>query len=218
MKKIIVLLAVFAGTHVQAQDPITEVIKAAVKKVITAVDLKIQRLQNETIALQNAQKLIENAMNELHLKDIGAWAEKQKTLYADYFEELQKVKTTIATYHKIKALITSQKDLLHSYASGFALLKIEGCFQPKEIIYMQGVYEGIINESLSAVEKLTKVISAFTVTMTDAERLRVIDEAARAINKCSSDMQSFHARNRSIASQRMKVKQDIDQLKKIYGL
>jgi coenzyme F420-reducing hydrogenase delta subunit len=218
MKKIIVLLVLFAGTQVQAQDPITEVIKAGVKKVIKAVDLKIQRLQNETIALQNAQKLIENAMNELHLKDIGAWAEKQKTLYADYFEELQKVKTTIATYHKIKELIAAQKNLLQRYASGFALMKQEGCFQPQEIIYMQGVYEGIITESLTAVEKLTKVVSAFTVTMTDAERMRVIDDAATAINKCNADMQSFHARNRSIASQRMKAKQDIDQVKKIYGL
>ncbi|RZJ37490.1 MAG: conjugal transfer protein TraI, partial [Chryseobacterium sp.] len=39
-----------------AQIAVLEVIKAGVKKVIKAVDLKVQRLQNETIWLQNAQK------------------------------------------------------------------------------------------------------------------------------------------------------------------
>src|SRR5450759_1785832 len=71
---------------------ILEIIKAGVKKVIKAVDLKIQRLQNKTIWLQNAQKTLENKMSELKLTQIGDWVQKQKTLYADYFDELWKVK------------------------------------------------------------------------------------------------------------------------------
>ena len=76
----------------QAQTGILEIIKAGVKKVIIAVDLKIQRLQNKTIWLQNAQKVLENAMSELKLAEIGDWVQKQKTLYADYFDELWKSK------------------------------------------------------------------------------------------------------------------------------
>ncbi|MBS1577424.1 MAG: conjugal transfer protein TraI, partial [Bacteroidetes bacterium] len=72
----------------QAQIPILEIIKAAVKKVIIAVDLQVQRLQNKTIWLQNAQKTLENTMSKMHLDDISGWVEKQRKLYADYFEEL----------------------------------------------------------------------------------------------------------------------------------
>ena len=39
---------------VNAQHPITLIIKEAITKVIKAVDLKIQRLQNKTVWLQNA--------------------------------------------------------------------------------------------------------------------------------------------------------------------
>ena len=72
----------------KAQMPIAEIIKEGIKKVIKAVDLQIQRLQNKTIWLQNAQKAIENEMSKLKLDDISDWVEKQRKLYADYFDEL----------------------------------------------------------------------------------------------------------------------------------
>ena len=60
MKKILIIIGIVLSIsiapvqHTNAQIPILEIIKAAVKKVIKAVDLKIQRLQNKTIWLQNA--------------------------------------------------------------------------------------------------------------------------------------------------------------------
>src|SRR4051812_29310985 len=109
MKKIsFLLLIVLACLNVQAQDPVTAVIKEGIKKVIKAVDLQIQRLQNETIRLQNAQKLIENTISEMHLKDISDWTQRQKNLYEDYFDELQKIKTTISSYHKVRSIIDKQ--------------------------------------------------------------------------------------------------------------
>lgn len=118
MKKLLVLL-VFVGmasiaptNHMQAQDPITEIIKAAVVKVIKAVDLKIQRLQNKTIWLQNAQKTLENTMSKLKLDEITNWVEKQKQLYKDYYEELQKVKAIISYYKRIKEITEKQVRLV----------------------------------------------------------------------------------------------------------
>mgnify|MGYP004106733677 CR=1 FL=1 len=60
---------------------ILEIIKAGIKKVIKAVDLKIQRLQNKTIWLQNAQKTLENTLSKLKLDEISEWTEKQKEQY-----------------------------------------------------------------------------------------------------------------------------------------
>jgi hypothetical protein len=52
-----------------------------VKKVIVAIDLKIQRLQTKTVWLQNAQKVVENTMSKLKLDEITDWVQKQKDLY-----------------------------------------------------------------------------------------------------------------------------------------
>ena len=42
--------------------PILEIVKAVTKKVIKAIDLGIQRMQNKTIWLHIAQKQIENTL------------------------------------------------------------------------------------------------------------------------------------------------------------
>jgi hypothetical protein len=219
MKKTIVLLFLLCGSvGLQAQDPITEVIKAGIKKVIQAVDLKIQRLQNETILLQNAQKLIENTVSDLHLKDVSAWVEKQRTLYADYFEELQKVKTAVAYYHKVRELIEKQSLILKSYQSHFSIFKTDPHFNTNDLAYIRTVYEGIMENSISNVERVTKVLTSFTVSMTDAQRMQIIDEAAKQIHKNYSDLQSFGQRTKQIAVKRAADQKDIKRLNELYGI
>ena len=92
MKRMIVAWLLFFSVELDAQIPILDIIKQGITKVIVAVDLKIQRLQNKTIWLQNAQKTLENSMSKLHLDEISDWVERQRNLYADYFDELRNVK------------------------------------------------------------------------------------------------------------------------------
>src|SRR5437870_4123075 len=87
-----------------AQLAIAEIVQAGIKKVIIAIDLKIQRLQTKTIWLQNVQKELENTMSQLHLDQITFWVQQQKDLYQSYFDELWKVKDAIITYHKVKQI------------------------------------------------------------------------------------------------------------------
>ena len=47
------------------------VVQEALKQVLLAMDAQIQRLQNKTIGLQNAQKKLENTLSKLKLKEIS---------------------------------------------------------------------------------------------------------------------------------------------------
>jgi hypothetical protein len=119
-----------------AQIPIADIIKAAVKKVIKAVDLKIQRLQNKTIWLQNAQKTLENKMSQLKLTEIKDWVQKQKKLYEDYFQELWKVKAAIANYKRVKDIIEQQLAMVSEYKGAWSLFRQDKNFTPEELDYM----------------------------------------------------------------------------------
>ena len=90
-------------------------IKQGVTKVIKAVDLQVQRLQNKTIWLQNAQKVVENSMSELHLNEITDWVQKQKDLYSDYYKGLTEVKSVIAYYHQVKDISTKEAQIMAAY-------------------------------------------------------------------------------------------------------
>lgn len=215
---IILLISIAPVQQTQAQIPILEIIKAAVKKVIKAVDLKIQRLQNKTIWLQNAQKTLENEMSKLKLKEIGDWANKQKELYAKYFDELSKVKSVISTYQSVKDIVSKQSQLVKEYSRAFNLSKQDKNFTQQEIDYMQQVYAGILNEGLKSIEQIEMVINAFATQMTDAKRLVIINSAADHIEQNLTDLRQFNQQNIRISLQRSKERNDIEVVKKLYGI
>ena len=224
MKKLIistgiVLIAISVPLqHIQAQDPISEIIKEGVKKVIKAVDLKIQGLQNKTVWLQNAQKTLENHMSKLKLTEISDWANKHKELYTKYFDELWKVKNAIGTYQSVKDIINKQVQLVKEYSRAFNLSRQDKNFSPQELDYMQKVYSGILNESLKNVEQIQLVINAFITQMSDGKRIEIIHSASENMDQNLTDLRQFNQQNIKISLQRAKEKNDIDVVKQLYGI
>lgn len=217
-KTILIVFAITITSTSHAQLSIAEIIKKAITKVIVAADLKIQRLQNKTIWLQNAQKTVENEMSKLKLNEISGWVEKQRKLYADYFDELSRVKEAIATYHRVKEIIDKQKALVGEYKSAWSLFNRDKNFTPGELRYMGNVYTGILNESLKNLDQVFLVVNAFETQMTDAKRMEVINKASDAIEDNLSDLRQFNDQNKMLSFQRAAERGDIEVTKKLYGL
>ncbi len=216
---LIICCAVMSTKQTDAQvTDIAQIIKEGVKKVIVAVDLQIQRIQTQTIWLQNAQKVLENAMSQLKLTDIANWVEKQKDLYADYYQELWEVKSAIVYYQRAKEIIAEQLELVNAYKQAFALFRQDKNFTEDEISYMYKVYSGILDESVKNLDQILNVINAFTTQMSDAQRLAIIDDAAKRIDQNYSDIKEFNNENIKISLQRAKEYNDVDVVKKLYGL
>lgn len=218
---ILLLAASFWPTgNVAAQDPATiaAVIKKGIAKVIKAVDLQVQRLQNNTIRLQNAQKAIENTLSQFKLTEISDWVERQRKLYADYFDELWKVKTLITYYRDVSAIIQKQKDLVEEYNRAYALFKDDKHFTPQEIAFMEKVYDGILEESLKNIDQIMLVVSAFKTQMTDGNRLVIIQQAADKIDKTYVDLRRFNNSNVLISLQRAKDQTEVDAVRSWYGI
>lgn len=215
---VVVMVAVLPISQSKAQDPIAEAIKQGVIKVIKAIDLRIQRIQNKTIWLQNAQKVIENKMTELKLTEIKDWVEKQRKLYADYFDELWQIKNTISSYHRVKDLVRKQIQLVEDYKLAFGLFKKDKNFTEEEIAYMFTVYSGIFEESVKNIDALYLVAKSFSTQMSDADRLEIINYIADNIDENVAHLRQFTRQNKIISMQRAIEKNDIESVKKLYGL
>ncbi len=224
MKKIVAVVALFVCCmlmpmqRTNAQIPILEIIKQGIKKVIIAVDLKIQRLQNKTIWLQNAQKTIENTMSKLRLDEIGDWVEKQRKLYADYFDELHKVKMVLTYYQRVKDIVDQQLQIVNEFKTAWALFKQDKNFTTDELDYMLAMYTGMMNESSKNIDQLFLVINAFVTQMSDARRLEIINSVSGNVQQNLMDLKEFNEQNKMISLQRAAEQGDIDYVKKLYGL
>ena len=218
MKKIMIGLALLLSVHSQAQFPIAEIIKAGIKKVIVAVDLKIQKLQNKTIWLQNAQKTLENVLSKTKLTEISGWVERQRKLYDDYFQELKKVKNALAYYHRIKDIIENQVAMVKEYKAAWTLFRQDRNFSADELAYMSEVYTGMLGESTKAIDQLLMVVNAFATQMTDAARIEIINTAADEMEKGFMDLKEFNNQNKLVSLQRSAARGEIEYIKKLYGL
>lgn len=225
MKKYMVILPMSTMTifvalpkGATAQIAVVEVIKAGVKKVIKAVDLKVQRLQNETIWLQNAQKSLENQLSKLKLTEIADWAEKQKEIYSKYYNELWQIKSAISYYKRLKDLTTKQLAIVDEYKWAWNLFKKDKNFTPDELDYMEKVYSGILDESIKNLDQVLLVVNSFKTQMSDAKRLEIINAAANNMDTNYSDLKQFNTQNSKLSIQRAKSNDEITVLKELYGI
>jgi len=224
MKRLFVLLsfvllsAITPLTKTLAQDPITLVIKEGIKKAIKAVDLQIQRQQNKVIWLQNAQKTLENAMSKAKLDEITNWIDKQKSLYKEYYEELQKVKAVVSYYKRVKDITEKQVHLVEEYKRAWALFKKDKHFNSDELSYISRVYSGILDQSTKNLDQVVIVINSFQTQMSDAKRLEIINAAADGIDENYNDLKAFNQQGILLSLQRAKAKNDVDAVKRLYGL
>ena len=198
--------------------PIIELIKEAVKKVIKAIDLRIQRLQNKTIWLQNAQKKLENTLSKIKLGEISKWTQKQKELYKNYYDELSKVKSIITSYQRIRDITQKQVRLVQDYERAWSLLRQDDHFNADELDYMQKVYAGILDESMKNIDQIFLVLGSFTTQMSDAKRLEIINSAADKIDANYDDLSLFNRQNILLSLQRAKTINDVNAIKKFYGI
>lgn len=215
---LVVLLVSLPVKEVNAQIAIAEVIKAGVKKVIKAVDLRVQRLQNETIWLQNAQKVLENTLSKLKLTEIADWTNRQKELYSKYFDELVRVKSAIAYYQRIKDITQRQVDILAEYQRAKGLFAKDKHFSAAELGLMEEVYRGILDASLKNMDQLLLVVNSFKVQMSDGERLEIINQVALRMEENYQDLKRYNAKQVSLSLLRGKEAGDVDWVRRLYGI
>lgn len=186
----------------QAAIPIAEIIRQAVVKIIVAVDLQIQRLQNETIGLQQVQQKLENVLSESRLEEISSWSQRQKELYGDYYEGLWKVKNVLSQYQRIRDISETQAEMLRAYQKTWNLLISSGQFSMEELNLIQSRYGAILQSSVQNMGQLAELIKSFSFQISDGERLERIHLLDRDMNKNFRDILGMNLQLESLNRQR----------------
>jgi len=214
---LILILLALSPLLTKAQLP-TGIITSGISRVIKAFDLQVQRMQTQTVLLQQAQKIVENAMSELRLADIHDWLQQQKDLYDGYFQELWQVRTILSSLYRIGELVRRQQQIVAGCRQSLTLFAGSGHFSPAELSHMSDVYSGILRESLANLDQLALVTRSFTTQMSDEARMSIISRTADGIERSYRDLARFNNQNAQLSLQRSAEADNILLLKKLYGL
>jgi hypothetical protein len=213
----LLLGAALVGPCVRASAQI-EIITDIIKEAIMAVDLGIQKAQTETIGLQDAEKVVENEMEQLDLNDITNWVQNEWDLFNGYYQELWQVKAALSTFVKVVSMIDRQAQLIRQEQAAMAAVRQDPHFSAAEVSYIANVYVGIVKESGDNLSKLYLVMQSFVTQMSDGDRLALIDGAASGIDRNANDLDTFSQQNALLSLERAQNESDIQQVKALYDL
>ncbi|HEV9036268.1 MAG TPA: conjugal transfer protein TraI [Puia sp.] len=197
---------------------IINIINAAVKKVIVATDLEIERLQTETIDAQNAGKALENDMEQSELSGIASWVQQQRDLFSEYYQELKQVKNVIFSYEEVKEMIDKQVKIIAGYQQVYSALRQDKHFSLDEVSHALAVLAGIASQSAQNIQRLTLVVTSLLTQISDAGRLRLIDETGSDIDRNYSDLVEFSQQSFLLSLQRARDADDIAVTRALYGI
>jgi Neuraminidase (sialidase) len=195
-----------------------EIVEQIIADGIMEVDLGVQKLQTQTIQLQEAEKLVENEMEQLDLEDITDWVQNEWDLFNGYYQELWQVKAALSTYVKVVAMIDRQTQLVRQERAALTAVQQDKHFSAAELNYIAEVYAGILKQSAQNISKLYLVIQSFVTQMSDGDRLALIDGAAAGIDQNANDLDAFTQQNALLSLERAQDEADINQIKILYGL
>jgi len=219
LSMVILLTAAFLfAPRAHASAQLFDIVEDAIKEALEAADLKIQRLQTQTLWLQNTQKALENDMAGTLLDDITGWVQQQDDLFTGVYTDLWKVRSTLANFSKTSALIARQAQFVKDYQAATIAVKADAHLSPAEIAHILGVYNAILDGSIRNTARLAAVITNFSTQMDDAARLREIDVLTGEVQRNETALRSYSQQNTLLSLQRAKDAADIQTIKTLYGL
>lgn len=210
--------ALVSGVVARAQIPIIDIINAAAKKVVVAIDLKVQALQTQTINLQVAEKELENTMEDSELGDIIGWVKGEEQLYAEYYQELWQVKAVISGYKRVADMIDEEAQIVRQYQRMTSALKADKHLTVEEVEALGASLASIVRECANNIQQIRLVIQTFVTQMPDAGRLRIIDEAGALVDRNYAAMGGLYQGAVLLSLSRAKDANDVKAVKGLWGV
>ena len=147
------------------------------------------------------------------VKDIS---EGNFNLHSAFLNSLEAVSSVIRQYGRVADIISDQASIVTEYKNTWKQANASGHFTASELLYLNGVFTQLLNQSIDNLTNLTNIITANTLRMSDAERLQAIDHIYGDTQSKLSFLRHFDNQVALLALERQKEQNDTQMLQKLY--
>lgn len=139
-------------------------------------------------------------------------------LHASFLNGLMAVSPAVANYGRVADILLQQANLVTEYKRYQQQFRQSDTFNAGELAYMANVYAALLHQSLQNLSRLTDILAAGKLRMSDAERLKAIDKIYADSSDQSAFLKSFDRQGVLLSLQRSKDLNDTQTLKKLYQI
>lgn len=200
MKKIILLFVGIAiAFALKAQIPVTDGANIT-QSIVNSVQ---QIMQTST----TADNMIKNFQQTVKIYEQGK----------RYYDALKSVSDLVKDARKVQKTILLIGEISDIFVTNFQLMLTDKNFTPKELEAISYGYTKLLQEATDLVTELKDVIKNTSLSMTDKERMDIIDRVYRDVRHFRDLVSYYTRKNISVSYVRSRKKNDTDRILKLYG-
>jgi hypothetical protein len=174
---------------------------------------KLTQLKGILSDMKTGYDIVNGGYNEVKSIQSG-----NLNLHATFLNGLSAISPAVANYGRVADILLQQADLVTEYSRYKKEFNQSRRFTAGELGYMANVYTTLLQQSLQNLSRLTDILMAGKLRMSDAERLRAIDKIYADSSDQYAFLQSFDRQGVVLSLQRSKDQNDTNTLKQLYGL
>ena len=173
----------------------------------------------------NLAQSIVNSANEIVQTSTTAqnmWSNFQETvkIYEQgkaYYDALKSVHDVVKGGAKVAKSISLVMEISEIYVDNYQKMLSDENYTPEELAAISSGYAMLIDESSDVLQDLKNVVNVTGMSLTDAERLAVIDNAYRSLMNYRNLVRYYTNKTISVSYLRARKKNDMDRVMALYG-
>lgn len=137
-------------------------------------------------------------------------------LHSAFLTSLMAVSPAVRQYGRVADILTSQASIVSEYKAAWQQVQSGGHFTAQELLYLNGVFTSLLNQSVDNLTNLTNILTANTLRMSDAERLQAIDHLYADTQHKLVFLRHFGSELQLMQVQRQKEQNDANTLNHLF--
>jgi len=135
----------------------------------------------------------------------------------EYYDALKAVNNLVKDARKVQKTILMVGDITDIYVSSFEKMLADDNFTVEELAAIANGYTKLLNESDDVLQELKGIVNASTLSLSDKERMEVIDNAYTKMSEYRSLVKYYTNKNISVSLLRAKEKNATQRVLDLYG-
>jgi len=167
--------------------------------------------------VNTANQVIQTSSTAANMLKNFQEVQKVYTQGKQYYDALKSVHDLVKDARKVQQTILLVGDISDIYVNSFQKMMADENFSIEELSAIALGYAKLLEESSAVLTELKTITSANGLSMSDAERMSVIDRIYNEVREYKNLVQYYTNKNISVSYLRAKKKNDTDRIMALYG-
>ena len=136
----------------------------------------------------------------------------------EYYDKLKSVHNLIKDARKVQLTVAMISEITHIYTTGFQKMLADPNFSVEELAAISGGYTILMQEGAALIAEIKEIVTAGNgLSMTDAERMEVVDRIYNKMSGYRNLTRYFTDKNISVSYLRSKERGNLERVRSLYG-